>query len=315
LTLLLSETDVESLLDMDEAVECVEEAFRRQSQGEAENFMRTRSRGRGSTLSVLHASLSYLGRGGLKCYVSSRSGTRFVFVLFDSSDSTPLAVMGADVLGRYRTGAASGVATKYLYGSKPARLAVCGSGKQALTQVLAVASVASVTQVRVWSRTREHREAFAEALKGRGFDSTAFDTAELAIEGSDVVSSITSSDQPFIDGNTIQSASHLNVCGSNTPACFEIAPAALGVFGTIAVDDLTQAKVEYGDLIEGVRSGQADWGSMVELKDVVGGRVKAERKTLFRSGGLALEDVAVGSMVYDKAVKSGRFSGSNFELG
>ncbi len=315
MTLLLSEREVESLLDMGEVVGCVEEAFRRQSQGEVVNYMRTRSQGRASILSVMHASLSYLGRGGLKCYMSSKSGTRFVFILFDSSDSRPLAVMGADVLGRYRTGAASGVATKYLYGRRSVRLGVCGSGKQALTQVLAVASVSSISEVRVWSHTKEHREAFTKSLRERGFDSTASDSAALALEGADVVSAITSSTQPFIDESSIRKVSHLNVCGSNSPDHFEIAPAALGAFGTIAVDDLAQARVEYGDLIQGVRTGTADWGRMVELKDIVGKKVKPEGKTLFKSGGVALEDVAVGSMIYDKAVKSGRFGGSQFELG
>ncbi|MDA4125242.1 MAG: ornithine cyclodeaminase family protein [Thaumarchaeota archaeon] len=315
LTLLLSERDVEGLLKMDEVVFSVEEAFRRQSEGEAENFMRTRTKGRASILSVMHASLSYLGRGGLKCYTSSRKGTRFAFILFDSSDSKPLAVMGADVLGRYRTGAASAVATKHLYGRRSARLAVCGSGKQALTQVLALASVVSVHEVRVWSPTREHRKSFAEALGARGFDSTAFDSAAEALEGADVVSAITSSTQPFIDGVSIRKVSHLNICGSNTPDRFEIAPSALGAFGTIVVDDLAQAKVEYGDLIQGVKAGTTDWGKMVELKDVVGGRMKPRGKTLFKSGGVALEDVAVGSMVYDKAVKTGRFSSFEFELG
>ncbi len=315
MTLLLSERDVASLLEMDEVVSSVEEAFRRQSRGEAVNSIRTRSRGQASVLNAMHASLSYLGRGGLKCYMSSKGGARFVFILFDASDSRPLAIMGADVLGRYRTGAASGVATKYLYGRKSAKLAVCGSGKQALTQVLAVASVASVPEVRVWSPNREHRQAFAKALQERGFESSAFDSPTLALDGSDVASAITSSTRPFIDERSVRGVAHVNMCGSNSPDHSEVAATALGTFGTIVVDDLAQAKVEYGDLIQAVLSGKKSWGDVVELKDVVGGRVKPEGKTLFKSGGAALEDVAVGSMVYDKALKSGRFGDSDFELG
>lgn len=110
---------------MTEVVASIEEAFRHQAHGEAVNSARTRSRTPGAVLSVMHASLPYLGRGGIKCYMSSRKGTRFVLILFDSTDSRPLAIMGADVLGRFRTGAASGVATKFLYGRRSAKLTVC----------------------------------------------------------------------------------------------------------------------------------------------------------------------------------------------
>ncbi len=312
MTLILSERDVESFLQMDEVVDSVEEAFNRQSRGEAVNSSRTRSRGKASVLNVMHASLSYLGRGGVKCYMSSGGGTRFVFVLFDSSDSRPLAVMGADALGRYRTGAASAVATKHLYGRKSAVLAVCGAGRQALTQVLALASVTALTEVRVWSRTREHSETFAATLKGRGFNSSPFDSPSLAMDGADVASAITSSTQPFIDEECVRDVSHLNICGSNSPSHSEMTSPALARFGTVVVDDLAQAKVEYGDLIQAVQAGKASWTDFVELKDVVSGRTKPRGKTLFKSGGAALEDVAVASRVYDRAVKSRRFGDSEF---
>ncbi len=314
LVLILSEKDVESLLDMKEVVASVEEAFRRQARGEAVNSLRTRSRAPGSVLNVMHASLSYLGRGGLKCYMTSKKGTRFVFILFDSVDSRPLAVMGADVLGRFRTGAASGVATKFLYGKKSVRLAVCGSGKQALTQVLAVAAVASVPEVRVWSPNKEHSGSFATELNGLGFGASASPSPAQALKGADVASAITSSADPFLDDAAIRNISHLNICGSNSPEHSEVSASAVGRFGTVVVDDLPQAKVEYGDLIQAVRAGSFSWDAAVELKDIVAGKVRAKGKTLFKSGGAALEDVAVGSMLYEKALKSGRFSDSEFEL-
>jgi ornithine cyclodeaminase/alanine dehydrogenase-like protein (mu-crystallin family) len=83
----------------------------------------------GSTLNVMHASLAYVGRSGVKCYLSSRVGTRFVFILFDNNDSSPLAVMGADILGRYRTGAASAVATRALFKDKEVGLCAFRLGK------------------------------------------------------------------------------------------------------------------------------------------------------------------------------------------
>lgn len=94
------------------------------------NTPRTRTIVPGATLNVMHVSLPYLGRAGVKCYLISKQGTRFVFILFNLEDAEPLAVMGADVLGRYQTGAVSAVATKYLCGMNSLKFAIAGSGKQ-----------------------------------------------------------------------------------------------------------------------------------------------------------------------------------------
>ncbi len=306
MTLVLSERDVEGLLDMQEVVASVEEAFRMEGLGEATNSPRTRSSRPGSTLNVMHANLRYLGRGGLKAYMSSVAGTKFAVILFDASNSSPLAVMGADVLGRFRTGAASGVATKHLHGRSSGTLAVFGSGRQALTQVLAVDAVMSIDKVRVWSPQASHRRAFAKRLVEMEFDASAPDTPEAALKGAQVASAITSSAEPFLTDKGLESVSHLNIAGGNVPEHAEVTSAAVGSFDTVVVDDLPQAKVEYGDLIQAVYSGTFDWGSAVELGSVVAGKIKPRGRTLFKSGGVALEDVAVASMLYDKAMASGR---------
>jgi alanine dehydrogenase len=306
LTLVLSEEDVQGLVGMKEVVSAVEEAFRQQGTGEVSNMMRTRSKGRDSLLNVMHSSLAYLGRGGVKTYMSSKGGTKFVFLLFDATTSLPLAVMGADVLGRYRTGAASGVATKHLYRRSSGTVALFGSGKQALTQVLALGSVMSLDAVRVWSPDKSHREAFVDVLFREGYGASAFDSPALAIKGADVASAITSSREPFITGEMLGTVSHLNLCGSNQPAHSEADPSAVSSFETVVVDDLPQAKVEYGDLIQAVEAGVLSWGSAVELSAVVAGRSKPRGRTLFKSGGAALEDVAAASVIYDKAMRSGR---------
>lgn len=142
----------------------------------------------------------------------------------------------------------------------------------------------------------------------------AFGNPQEALRGADVASTITSSREPFLDAAAVQGLSHLNICGSNLPEHSEVTAAAVSKFGTVAVDDLSQAKIEYGDLIQAVEAGTCSWNTAVELKDVVAGRMHAESPTLFKSGGLALEDVAVGSMIYDKALKSGRFLDATFDL-
>lgn len=306
MTLVLSENEVQGLIEMKEVVSAVEEAFRRQGAAEVSNSMRTRSEGKDSLLNVMHSNLEYLGRGGVKTYMSSRGGTKFVFLLFDASASTPLAVMGADTLGRYRTGAATGVATRHLYRRPSGSVAILGSGRQALTQVLALGSVMSLDAVRVWSPNKNHRDSFVEVLTRAGFRASAFDSPGLALEGADVAAAITSSKEPFITGKMLGSVSHLNLCGSNQPTRSEADPWAVGSFGTVVVDDLPQAKAEYGDLIRAAHAGTFSWGSAVELAAVVAGTSAPRDRTLFKSGGAALEDVATASVIYDKAMRSGR---------
>jgi ornithine cyclodeaminase/alanine dehydrogenase len=304
LTLILSERDVEGLIDMKEVVSSVEEVFRRQGMGEVSNSMRTRSRGIASVLNVMHANLSYLHRGGVKAYMSSRAGTKFAVLLFDTNDAKLLAVMGADILGRFRTGAASGVGTKYLYRKRAGILALFGSGRQALTQVLALKEVMSLQEVRVWSPTREHRESFVRTLETYGFNSGAFDSPAAAVKGADVATAITSSGRPFLTDETLENVRHLNLAGGNVSDRAEITTAGVGSFATIAVDDIQQARIEYGDLIQAAKDGVFSWESAVELGTIVAGKRKPEGRTMFRSGGAALEDVAVASLIYDKATKS-----------
>ena len=304
--LVLSETDVQDLIDMGEVVSAVEEAFRREGMGAVSNCARSRSRGESSVLNVMHSNLAYLGRGGAKAYMSSKGGTKAVFVLFDARTSQPLAVMAADVLGRYRTGAASGVATKHLYRRRSGKVAIFGSGKQAWTQVLALNSVMSVEEVRVWSPSREHRGAFSRRLSGEGYAASACDSPEQALGGAEVASAITSSREPFLTDAMLKQVSHVNICGSNVATHSEATPAAVASFGTVVVDDLAQAKLEYGDLLVAAEAGAFSWDSAVELGAVIAGRRKADGPTLFKSGGVALEDVAAASLLYDKAMKSGR---------
>lgn len=306
MTLILSEEDVRGLIDMDEVVADVEEAFRREGAGEVVNSSRTRSKAGDSVLNVMHSSLPYIGRSGLKAYTYSKAGMKFVAVLFDSETSQPLAVMGADLLGRYRTGAASGVATKYLYKEKSGTLAVFGSGKQALAQVLAVRSVISLEEVKVWSPDRSHRESFARLLGEEGFRARAVAAPTDALDGAQVATTITSSREAFLTGKMLSGIAHANICGGNQPGRTELTPEAVGSFDSIVVDDANQAQVEYGDLILASEAGAFRWEDAYELGAVVSGKAKPSGKTMFKSGGASLEDVAVANALYEKALKSGK---------
>ena len=315
MTLLLSEALVKTLLDMKEVVQAVEESFRRQGLGESVNSMRTRSRADGAILNVMHASLPYLGRAGLKCYMSSPRGTKFLVVLFDLKDATPLAVMGADLLGRYRTGAASAVATKHLYRRSSARLAIFGTGRQAFTQVQALQTVLAIEEIRVWSPNPSHRGEFAAKLNELGLRATEVDSPGAASTNAEVGSTITSAATPFLSDHDAAPLLHVNVCGGNNPRHSELTPDAVASFESIFVDDLAQGKVEYGDLLNAASAGKFAWENALELGSVVAGRASPKGRTLFKSGGLAIEDVAVASVLYDKASRNGAIRPGEFFFG
>jgi ornithine cyclodeaminase/alanine dehydrogenase-like protein (mu-crystallin family) len=308
MTLFLSERDVSALVDMKEVVGAVEECFRHEASGGAVNSQRTRTISPLAYLNVMHASLPYLGRAGVKCYLSSSKGTRFVFILFRLDDAEPLAVMGADVLGRFRTGAASAVATKHLFPKREFDFALCGAGKQALTQVRAMGEVAALNSVRVWSPHGGRRDSLANELRSLGYAASAYESLADALSGAEVVSTITTSKEPFLTPRLVDSVKHMNLCGSNTPSRAEASPECFGEFSTVVVDDIVQSKFESGDLLAAVAGGRLSWDSVLELKDVAAGKTRPRGRTIFKSNGVAIEDVASASLIYDRALKNGDFA-------
>jgi ornithine cyclodeaminase/alanine dehydrogenase-like protein (mu-crystallin family) len=314
MTLFLDEREVSSLITPGEAVHAVERCFEEKGRGNVSNGARTHTRLPGSVLAVMHSSLTYLGRAGLKCYQSTGGKTTFVVVLFGGTEREPLAVMGADQLGRLRTGAAAAVATKHMSGLKEFELAVIGSGKQALSQVVAMKEVADVRRVRVWSRDAAHASSFAHTVAGLGMEATQFDNIGSALKGAEVATSITSSRDAFIKGPDVIGLNHLNISGSNSPTRAELAPDAFPYFRTVAADDVADSRLESGDLILAERAGALKWESVRELGAIVSGSAKSVAPSLFKSNGIAAEDVAVASLVYDNALRSGEYSKRDFRF-
>lgn len=298
--LLLTESDVKNLVSLRETVLCIEKCFQEIRDQREENHPRTRTKTSKSSLNVMHAALTYSGRAGVKIYF----GGKFIFLLYDTNSSELLAVMGAKELGRLRTGAASAIATKYLTGLKSFKLGIAGTGNQALTQVGALTEVANLEKVFVWSPTSHHRHAFADEIRKRyGLEALSVDSLLDAFSKADVGTTITTAKEPFVSRAAAENLIHLNACGSNHADRSEIMVEALDLFPRIYVDDVRQARVEAGELIDGFRKGMFDWKNAIDLKDVVQGRVKkmANAHTLFRSLGIAAEDVAMASLIYDKA--------------
>ncbi|MGH9861830.1 MAG: ornithine cyclodeaminase family protein, partial [Candidatus Acidiferrales bacterium] len=221
--LYLSEADVERLLTMEAALAAVEEAFRQEAAGRVENQPRQRlSVPGGVLLHYMAAADSSLGYFGMKIYTSSRTGTRFLVPLYRADSGELVALLEADYLGRMRTGAASGVATKYMARAEAARVGVIGCGHQAPTQLLALARVRKLGAVRAYSPTAARRAAFAERMSAElGVRVEAVDTAEAAVREADIVVTITSARAPVLEGAWLAPGTHVNAAGVNRAQCRE----------------------------------------------------------------------------------------------
>jgi alanine dehydrogenase len=308
--LFLREADVKGILTMDLTLAALDAAFREWAAGRAANQPRRRVAA-GAVLATMSAALPAKGLMGFKAYTHSKAGARFWVCLFDAADGQPRAVLEADWLGRMRTGAASGLATRYLARREASIFTIIGAGSQALTQVLAVAAVRPLLEVRVASRDPAHRDAFIEQLEGALPGTIAVRPAgnmREAIDGADILTTITSASHPIFPGEWLQAGQHLNVCGSNVPDRREIDGRIVARADLVVADDVEAARVEAGDLLLAEREGQLNWARVHSLRDVIAGSTGGRQPsdvTLFKSVGLAIEDVAAGAAVLELAEARG----------
>ena len=313
MALFLTESDVEELLPVAECIEVLDRAFASLGHGLGENRPRSRIRLPGGFLHLMAAACT--GRDasgfGYKAYSTFPGrGSSFLFMLYDGETGGLLSVMEASNLGQIRTGAASGLATKYMARGDASTVGIIGSGYQARTQLEAVCAVRKVTSARVFSRTQEKREGFATDMGQRlKIDVAPVETAEEAVRGADIVVAITSSREPVLKGEWLDEGAHVNAAGGNNWMRRELDEAAVQRADVIVVDDLEQAKLECGDLIWPAERGAFRWSMAHELKDVVTGDVPARSDassiTLFESQGVAIEDVAAALHVYHRAREQG----------
>ena len=304
--LLLTEKEVEGLLRMDDALAAVEAGLRALGRGEATNRPRQRVGTRETAVNVMLASWPARGYAGFKYYTASRAGIRFWVHLFDMATGELVAVIQADRLGQQRTGAASGVATKYLARSDASTVGIVGTGWQAESQLEAVCAVRSIQRVRCFGRDKDHREAFAKKMSSvLGVNVEVAKSAEEAIRDADVAIAATNAPQPIIHGDWLRAGGHINAIGANRLETRELDDAAIGRCAFIATDSIEQAKEESGDLAEPMKRGLLTWDRIHDIGEVVAGKVRGRTNdddiTLFKSHGIAIEDVAVAALVYERA--------------
>jgi ornithine cyclodeaminase/alanine dehydrogenase-like protein (mu-crystallin family) len=219
--------------------------------------------------------------------------------LFDPDTGELLAVMDGRWITEVRTAAASAVSVKYLAREDAAVLAILGSGVQARSHVQALPQVRVFREVRAWSPTAEHLRQFAAET-----GATASASAADAVRGADVVVLATSAVAPAIESAWVSPGTHVIAMGACRPTQCEIDP-ALVARARLVVDSKEAALKESGDVIPfGADHVKAELGDVVAGR--AAGRTSAEEVTLYKSLGLAIEDVAAAGMVYRSAKAAGR---------
>jgi len=309
--LYLTESDVRDLLPMSQAIDLMQLAFERLARGEAINQPRRRLIL--PTGSVLHYMAASDGNYfGAKVYSANKlSGAHFLFLLYRASDGRPLSLMEANHLGQIRTGAVSGLATSYMARPDAATLGLIGTGFQARSQLAAMLAVRPIRQAKVWSRDPAKRSSFAaECSSAFSITVSAVETAQEAVRDAHVVVTATNAKDPVLDADWIAGGTHVNAMGSNQANRRELPAELIHRSALIVVDSLEQARMESGDLLLALDESRWNDPKLVELKDVVTTPQRYEWRpdqiTIFKSNGLAVEDVICAGYVYERAIENQR---------
>lgn len=313
----LSEVDVRQLLRMGDAVGVVEDAFREYAEGNATMLPRVGQMlpGTAGAFRILSAVLPESQMFGLKTLTGFPGKRRkgevyFVILLFEMGSGALRAVISANHLTGIRTGAASGVAAKYLARENAATLGVIGSGVQAWYQVEALCAVRNVRSVKVYSPTRDHALDFAERVaRELGVEAQAVSKAEDAVSKSDLLVTATTSSTAVLQGDWLEPGMHLSTAGANQRSKRELDATGF-LRSRLIVDSKQQVLDESGDLYDLVQAGEltpaivsAELGDLVSGK--AAGRIDPSEITVFRSVGLAIQDIAVATYLLKQAEQQG----------
>jgi alanine dehydrogenase len=307
--LYLKEADVERLLDIDVAIEACEAMFRHLAAGEAQHVPRARVQAPGIVLHTMSAAASYLRMVGWKNYTTTRAGGKFLLALYNDLGEL-LALIEADKLGQLRTGATTGVAVELLASPEATEMGLFGAGWQAQTQLMAVARTRPIKVAYVYSRSEQKRMAFAERMSAQlGIEVRPVDRPQDAAEELPIVVTATTSREPVFDGNCLAEGALVCAVGSNWLNRAEIDTTVVRRADNIVCDSIKACQQEAGDFVDALEKGVFDWARAVELSDALTGRATGRNNrdsiVLFKSVGIALEDLALGAKLLELARQQG----------
>jgi len=318
-TLILKEEDVKQLLSMNEVLNVVEQVFKEKALGRVQMppKMYLSFESFNGDLRVMPSYVEAFGISAVKVVNVHPDNRRYnlptvmaTITLVDPRTGAPLAIMGGTWITAMRTGAASGVAARHLSRRGSSKLALVGTGVQAVTQMMAMARVVKLEEVKVYDIVDEAKINFVKRMSPEYLDVkiSATRSVQEAVEDADVVVTVTPSRKPIVMSEWIKPGTHIGAIGADAPGKEELDPAILRK-AKIVVDDLEQAR-HSGEinvpLAKGIISLKQIYGELGEIiagKKV--GRASDEEITIFDSTGLAIQDAVTAKLAYEKALKAG----------
>ncbi|HEX2270615.1 MAG TPA: ornithine cyclodeaminase family protein [Pyrinomonadaceae bacterium] len=314
--LILNHDEVFRLLPMKDSIGLMREALVKLAAGEVHQPLRTIVRPPGAA-GVMGLMPSYVfgeqAAYGLKTVcvfpgnpAIGKDAHQGAVLLFSAETGELLALMNASAITAIRTAAVSGVATDLLAREDARNLAIVGAGVQARTHLAAMSQVRSIERCRVVSRTMEHARQFADEMSGSvPFTIDVATSIAEALDGADLIATVTNAKEPVVKREWISDGAHLNVVGSSTPHAREVDTATIAA-STLFVDRRESMLNEAGDYLFAAREGAIGPDHIrAELGEVLSGarpgRTSHDEITLFKSLGLAVEDLAAANYLYRKA--------------
>ncbi|MGH3302511.1 MAG: ornithine cyclodeaminase family protein [Streptosporangiaceae bacterium] len=298
----LSEQDVVAALDLTGAIRALRTGFAHEGTGRAAALPKTMLHFAGrSTLHALGAALPEEHLVGTKTWTHTPGGADPALLLFDAETGALLAVIEAFALGQLRTAATAAIATDLLARTDASRLAVIGTGKQALAQVAAVAQVRAVKEIRAHSPNPDHRAAFAGLVESElGVTCSPAGSAAEAVDGADIVTLVTRATAPVLTDSMVTEGMHVNAVGAIDLERCEFEPSILGRCGTVVTDSDADVRLRSSEFRDHFGADEARWRTVRTLGEMVasGPRERDPAEiTLFKGMGSGIEDVALGAAV------------------
>ena len=308
--LYFTEDDVQQLLDMKSAVESMRSAFTRLAEGQIDNVPRVRARRQGIVLHSMSAADEGLGLVGWKQYTTTAQGALFHVALYDQDTGQMRAMIDANRLGQIRTGAVTGLAAELLAGTEIDQAGLFGTGWQAESQLEAVVTTCQLARVNVYSRDKQRRQEFCQRMSERlQIDVHPVEDPRQAVADMPLVITMTTSKTPVFSGEWLAESSLVCAAGSNWLQKSELDRDTIENAELVVCDDVAACQQEAGDFTASLQEGNFHWQEAHELATVVqqGASWRAQHpgRALFKSVGLALEDVALGALLLERAEKHG----------
>ena len=298
----LTDAQARSLLTAEECNQVIEDLFQHEFEGKVENKPTVELNLPKGIMRIKAGGTYGFNTFGFKAYPA---GGRYLVVVYDV-DTGLDGFVEARGLTEGRTGAVSAVGTKFMAREDASVMGIIGTGREARAQLTYITPTRPFKLIKAWSRSAENRDTFAKEMTEKlGIEVRAVDTAEECVRDSDVVTTITSANEPVLDGAWLSPGTHINAVGATPPGRRELDDEAVARSATVVVEHLPQAEEECGELLHAAANGRFNWDKVIELRDIIGGkvpgRVNRDDITLFDTIGVGAEDVAVATYLLRKA--------------